>query len=109
MNSRQSRTILTRPRPFLAAVMTTLVLASVFTSQSIAMQKSSVPPVTRSAPEHVMTRGLCQAFIGEYATNDRALGAMNEIRRRGYNAWIEYHGSYLSGTRTYVVYAVIPC
>lgn len=52
---------------------------------------------------------LCEKRVGEYATNDRAYQVRNELQQKGYEAWIKYHGSFLSGTRTYVVFAMLPC
>ena len=51
----------------------------------------------------VLTQGVCR--VGDYASHDYAIAVRNNLQSRGYQAWVEHHGSLYSGTRTYVVFA----
>lgn len=61
------------------------------------------------SPNGVRNESLCEKFVGEYVTNDRAFQVRNELQQQGYEAWIKHWGSFLSGTRTYAVFAMLPC
>ena len=62
----------------------------------------------RQSP-HVFLAQLCVRRLGDYISHDHAIRVRNAIRSRGFQAWIEYHGSIISGSRTYVVFAEVPC
>ena len=91
-----------------------IVGAAVFTlnatlpSQAIAKSSTTESPLESNA-SGLLTQGLCRTFIGEYVSNDHAIAVQSYIRIQGFDAWIEYHGSFVSGTRTYVVFAMLPC
>ena len=51
----------------------------------------------------VLTQGVCR--VGDYASHDHARAVVSNLQSRGYQAWVEHHGSLYSGTRTYVVFA----
>ena len=93
-----------------------LLAASILVAALVVILPSQVHAMSELSSEerHAETTaetfaGYCKQFVGEYATNDRAIAVRNDLGRRGINAWIETHGSYLSGTRTYVVYAQVRC
>ncbi len=52
---------------------------------------------------------LCERRIRDCISMSRAVVVRDEVRQKGYEAWIVNHGSYLAGTRTYVVFAMVPC
>jgi hypothetical protein len=93
---------------------TSIVGAAVFTlnatlpSQAIA-RSSTIELLLDSNASGLIAQGLCRTFIGEYVSNDHAIAVQNYIRNQGFDAWIEYHGSFVAGTRTYVVFAMLPC
>lgn len=51
----------------------------------------------------VLAQGVCR--VGDYVSHDHARAVVNNLQSRGYQAWVEHHGSLYSGTRTYVVFA----
>jgi hypothetical protein len=78
-----------------------------FPSQAIA--RSSEESLLESNTSGLVAQGLCETRYGTYVNVDHANRIVNNLRSQGVNAWMEYHGSYLSGTRTYVVFAMLPC
>jgi|SRR4029453_9633482 len=82
--------------------------------QSIATL-AAAPKRTSSGPEantyEVAAQALCRTFIGEYVSHDHAIRIQNDIRSRGFQAWIEPRGCLTcsQNTRTYAVFAVLPC
>ena len=52
---------------------------------------------------------LCERRIATCALRGRAIAVLNNARQNGYQAWIEEHGSILNDTRTYVLFAKVPC
>lgn len=61
-----------------------------------------VPRLGAAHGSIVLVQGVCR--VGEYASHDHAISVRNTLQSRGYQAWIENHGSLYSGTRTYVVF-----
>lgn len=93
------------------AVITVFIFTIFFPLQAIALNTTgqSVRKTDVSELVLVLAQASCTQFVGEYASHDHAIRVKNELLRKRFNAWIEHHGSYLSGTRTYVVYAAVPC
>lgn len=69
-------------------------------------QSASAANSSEHAPQQ-----LCKTFVGEYVSHDHAIQVQNEVQRQGFEAWIAYHGclTCTPDTRTYVVFAMLPC
>ena len=87
---------------------TPVFLNSAFPPQAIA-RFSTDESLLESNTSELLVQALCRTFIGEYVSNDHAIAIQNYIRSQGFDSWTEYRGSFVSGTRTYVVFAMLPC
>jgi hypothetical protein len=78
-----------------------------FSSPVVTTQKT----LQESSTAALLAQGLCRRFIGEYVSHDHAIRIQNDIRSRGFHAWIEHRGCITCNpdTRTYVVWAMLPC
>ncbi len=90
--------------------LTLLIAVMLLNITSAALALNTEAPATNLEPS-LYAQGLCQAFIGEYVSHDHAIQVRNQLSSRGFNAWIVNLGCLTCrpSTRTYAVYAMVPC
>jgi len=85
---------------------------AIYVEGKLWIKQSASGGTTEESPLESSTSELAteETFVGEYLSHDRAIQVQNEIRNRGFDAWIKHLGCFTCtpSTRTYAVYAMLP-